>query len=147
MRSYRYVVGSRDCDALGHLNVSGYYAFCNLAGFALLENVGWKPGAVNAGRRYSFAVLKSRTEFLAEVLAGQAVIVWPLVRDLGGKSAVFDYRIRLEAEGTPVFRSSWVTALMDLDSRRSVTIPDDLRAALRPHLADDPDWEPPAGAG
>jgi acyl-CoA thioesterase FadM len=147
MFSYRYVVGTRDCDALGHLNVSGYYSFCNLAGFALLEDIGWKPGAANAGRRYSFAVLKSQTEFLAEVLAGQALIVWPMLRDLGGKSAVFDYRIVPEDGGAPVFRSSWVTALMDLDSRRSVTIPDDLRAALRPHLADGPDWEPPTVRG
>lgn len=129
MQPVRFVVGTRDCDALGHLNVSGYFAYCNLAGFEMLRQIGWTPGETNAGRRYSFAVVKSESEFLAEVMAGQVLLVQPVMRDIGGKSAVFDYTITLET-GTPVFRSLWKSALMDLDNRRAVTIPDDLRAAL-----------------
>lgn len=132
----RIVVGTSDCDALGHLNVARYFAFCNQAGFAMQTAIGWPPGGANKGRRYSFAVVHADSQFLSEVHEGQVVLVWPGIREFGTKSATFDNRIDLE-DGTPVFRSLWKSALLDLDTRRSVVVPDDLRAALGPYLTTD----------
>lgn len=129
MKPMRFIVGSRDCDELGHLNVSGYIYYCNRAGSAFMRDIGWPPGQGNGGRRYSFAAVHVVSDYLAEVREGQAILVRAGVAKNGGKSVTFDNRITLE-DGTPVFRSLWTSALMDLDTRRAVELPDDLRAAL-----------------
>ena len=123
------VIGSSDCDALGHMNVSRYFALCNQAGFAMQTAIGWPPGAENAGRRYSFAVVHSESDFLAEVHAGEALVVQTGIAEIGNKTADFDNRIARK-DGTPVFRSVWKSVLMDLDTRRAVIIPEDLRFSL-----------------
>ncbi|MFC6687424.1 acyl-CoA thioesterase [Jhaorihella thermophila] len=129
MQPMRFIVGSRDCDELGHLNVSGYIYYCNRAGSAFMRDIGWPPGQGNGGRRYSFAAVHVVSDYLAEVREGQAILVRAGVAKIGGKSVTFDNRITLE-DGTPVFRSLWKSALMDLDTRRAVEVPDDLRSAL-----------------
>lgn len=126
---FRYVVGTQDCDALGHMNVARYIAVCNLSGSALMERIGWPPGQVNAGRRYSFAAVNMQSEFLGEVLEGQVLQAECGIEGVGTKSATFDNRIYLE-NGPLVFRSLWKSALMDLDTRRAVAVPDDLRVLL-----------------
>ncbi len=135
MEPLRYVVGTLDCDALGHLNVARYFALSNKAGFAMQTSIGWAPGQTNAGRRYSFAVVHADSDFLAEVHEGEVLLVRPGIRSIGTKSAVFDTLISRE-NGEAVFRSAWKSALLDLDSRRAVEIPDDLRAALQALLVD-----------
>ncbi|MCB1364315.1 MAG: thioesterase family protein [Rhodobacteraceae bacterium] len=133
MEPMRFVVGTRDCDELGHLNVSGYVYYCNRAGMALIEAMGWPPGQANRGRRYSFAAVHMVSDYLAELHEGEEIAVHVGISLIGTKSATFDNTIT-RADGAVVFRSAWKSALMDLDSRRAVTIPDDLRAAMQPHL-------------
>lgn len=126
---YRYVVGSYDCDLLGHMNVARYIALCNLAGFDMLDRIGWTPGGANQGRRYSFAAVNMNCEFFSEVHAGEVLLTYPGIDSVGTKSATFDNRITRE-DGQIVFRSMWKSALMDLDTRKSTLVPDDLRASL-----------------
>ncbi|MFC3118036.1 acyl-CoA thioesterase [Jhaorihella thermophila] len=102
MQPMRFIVGSRDCDELGHLNVSGYIYYCNRAGSAFMRDIGWPPGQGNGGRRYSFAAVHVVSDYLAEVREGQAILVRAGVAKIGGKSVTFDNRITLE-DGTPVF--------------------------------------------
>lgn len=125
----RMTVGAMDCDVLGHMNMSRYFAACNATGFDMQNSIGWSAGAVRDGRRLSFAVVNLESDFLAEVLEGQVIDVSVGVTGFGRTSAVFIYRIALE-DGTPVFRSRWKSVLMDLDSRTSTPIPEDLKAAL-----------------
>lgn len=129
----RLTIGSSDCDALGHMNSAVYFALCNKAGFAMQTAMGWEPGAANKGRRYSFAVVRSEADFLAEVSAGQVLLVYVGISHIGTKSAMFENRLTFE-DGTVVFRASWRSVLMDLETRRSVAIPDDLRAGLETRL-------------
>jgi len=124
-----FVIGTLDCDALGHMNVAKYFALCNTTGFAMQTSLGWIPGAPNQGRRYSFAVVQADSTFLSEVLSGAEMVVETGISRIGTKSADFANRI-LDAQGAPVFRSTWRSALLDLDTRRGVAVPDDLRAAL-----------------
>jgi len=131
----RFVVGTLDCDALGHMNVARYYAFCNLGGIAMQTEIGWPPGQANKGRRYSFAVVTEQSNFLAELHAGETVLVHNGISRIGTKSAVFEMWLTRE-DGTVVFESTWKSALLDLDSRRAVAVPDDLRAALQPYLVE-----------
>lgn len=133
MQPVQFVVGTRDCDELGHLNVSGFVYFCNRAGMVLIEAMGWPPGKANLGRRYSFATVHMVSDYLAELHAGEKIAVHTAISAIGTKSATFDNRIT-RADGSLAFRSSWKSALMDLDSRRAVAIPDDMRAAMQPYL-------------
>ena len=129
----RLTIGSSDCDVLGHMNSACYFAACNRAGFAMQTEIGWAPGAANKGRRYSFAVVRSEADFLAEVHEGQVLLVYVGISHIGTKSAAFENRLTLE-DGTLVFQSTWRSVLMDLDTRQSVAIPDDLRAALETRM-------------
>ena len=126
-------IGSSDCDVLGHMNSAVYFAACNKAGFAMQMAIGWAPGKANKGRRYSFAVVRSEADFLAEVSEGQVLLIYVGLSKIGTKSATFENRLTL-ADGTLVFRSTWHSVLMDLDTRQSVAIPDDLRTALETQM-------------
>jgi len=125
----RYVVGTQDCDALGHMNVARYIAVCNLAGSDMLRRIGWPPGEPNAGRRYSFAAVNMHSEFFGEVLEGETLETAVGIDTIGNRSATFDNRI-YRTDGKLVFRSLWKSALMDLDTRRAVAVPEDLRSTL-----------------
>lgn len=135
MHTERLVVGSADCDALGHMTMARYFSACQTAGFAMQRAMGWPAGEVNKGRRLSFAVVHLESEFLAEVHAGQVILASVGLREIGNRSASFLHRIALE-DGRPVFESTWKSALMNLDTRRAEAIPDDMRAAMQDYLVD-----------
>lgn len=126
----RMTVGTTDCDALGHLNVAQYFALCNRNGFAMQTAMGWPPGEAVDGLRLSFAVVKADCNFMAEVLAGETVIVQASIARIGNKSAVFRNNIQ-RPDGSPVFASTWQSACLNLDTRKSQVIPDNLREALQ----------------
>ena len=130
------IVGSTDCDALGHLNVAQYFALCNVNGFAMQRAMGWPPGEAVDGLRLSFAVMKADCNFMAEVLAGETVRVQASIKRIGTKSAVFRNDIK-RMDDSPVFASTWQSACLNLDTRKSYVIPDNLREALeRFHVPD-----------
>ena len=132
----RIVIGTADCDALGHMNVARYIGLCNVNGFAMLTAMGWPPGQERDGLRLSFAVVQMDSQFLAEVLEGETLIVASNILRIGTKSATFRNRIRRDS-GEAVFCSLWVSACLNLDTRRGEVIPDALRADLARYL--DPD--------
>ena len=132
----RVVVGTSDCDALGHMNVSRYFDFSSRNGREMQAAMGRTPGEVGAdGLRLSFAVVKAESEFLAEVMEGEVLVVRADVVRIGTKSAAFRNRIARE-DGTEVFRSVWHSACLNLDTRRAEVIPADWRAALEAFLDD-----------
>lgn len=136
--SMRVVVGTTDCDALGHLNVARYFALCNVCGSEMQAKMGWIPGAVRDGVRLSFAVVRLESDFQSEVMEGEALIVHSDIARIGTKSATFRNRITRE-DGSPVFYSKWISACLNLDTRRSHPIPDTLRMALEQYLVVDPE--------
>jgi len=132
----RFVIGTSDCDALGHMNVARYFALCNLNGFAMQTAMGWPPGEERDGLRLSFAVVKSESAFHAEVHEGEALLVDTDLVRIGTKSASFRNRITRE-DGGPVFESVWHSACLNLDTRKSHVIPDSFRAVLTEYLGED----------
>lgn len=124
------IVGSGDCDALGHMNVGYYFLFCGEAAMSMQNAIGWTPGAANDGRRYSFVLVKSESAFYGELLAGDKVTIECACTGFGTKSGQFRNSIYSE-DGRLIFRTWWKSALMDLDSRRAVELPEDLKEALK----------------
>lgn len=130
------VIGSSDCDALGHMNVARYIALCNQCGTAMQTAMGWVPGELRDGVRLSFAAVRMESEFLSEVLEGETLFVYSDIYEIGTKSATFRNRI-LREDGKPVYLSKWKSACLNLDTRRAHPIPDAFRAALQEYLVED----------
>lgn len=131
----RVVIGTSDCDALGHMNVARYFALCNLNGFSMQTAMGWTPGESVDGQRLSFAVVHSESDFKSEVMEGETLIVLSDIAEIGTRSATFRNRITRD-DGTPVFESHWKSVLMDLDARRAAPIPDKFRKVLEQYRPD-----------
>ena len=72
MISFRSVVDPSDCDFLGHMNVSRYFAACSDGVFALQSELGLTADDMRNGRRLSFAVVNAQSDFRAELAAGDA---------------------------------------------------------------------------
>ncbi len=134
IETHRTVIAPSDCDHLGHMNVSRYFAAVSDGMFTLQTALGLTPQDVREGRRLSFAVVHAESEFKSEVAAGEAVFLESGVRELGTKSAVFQHRLmRLEDTGL-VFETNFRCALLDLGTRRAVEIPDDVRAKAEAYM-------------
>lgn len=132
----RHVIGTSDCDALGHMNVARYFALSNINGVAMQTAMGWPPGQARGGLRLSFAVVNATSDFKSEVLEGETVTVCTDIARIGTKSASFR-NVILRADGSQAFYSVWHSACLNLDTRRADVIPDDLRAALSDYLSSD----------
>ncbi|MDU9003711.1 thioesterase family protein [Sedimentitalea todarodis] len=130
----RVVIGTADCDALGHMNVARYFALCNQNGFAMQGAMGWVPGEVVDGQRLSFAVVHSESDFKSEVLEGEALVVETDISEISDRSATFRNCIWRE-DGTPVFESHWKSVLLDLDTRRAAQIPASFRETLARYMS------------
>lgn len=134
----RVVIGTSDCDVLGHMNVASYIALCNRNGFAMQTAMGRIPGDEYEGLRLSFAVVREESDFVAEVLSGETLIVQTNIARIGNKSARFRNRI-LREDGSLVFDSTWDSVCLNLETRRAEIIPDGFRAALEAYLVPDAD--------
>ena len=134
IETFRAVVAPSDCDHLGHMNVSRYFAAVSDGMFALQTALGLGPKDVREGRRLSFAVVRAESEFKSEIAPGEVVLLESGIEELRTKSAVFQHRlIRLEDRGI-TFETVFRCALLDLENRRAVEIPDDVRAKAKAYL-------------
>lgn len=125
--SYKSVVDPSDCDFLGHMNVSRYFAACSDAVFALQTEFGLTAEDMRSGRRLSFAVVNAMSDFLAELSAGEAIHMESEVLEIGGKSMTFRHRLIISATGKPAFETRFKCVLLNLDTRRAEPIPDSVR--------------------
>ncbi len=89
VETYRSVVAPSDCDHLGHMNVASYFAAVGDGTFAIQTALGLGPKDLREGRRLSFAVVHAKSDFIAEVAAGEVIYLESGVKELGTKSAVF----------------------------------------------------------
>ena len=127
MVSFRSVVDPADCDFLGHMNVSRYFAACSDGVFAIQSEMGLTAKDMREGRRLSFAVVHAESDFKAELSAGDAIRLETDVIAIGSKSITFRHRlIRAEDEGV-AFETLFKCVMLDLDTRSAAPIPDAVR--------------------
>ena len=93
MISYRSVVNPSDCDFLGHMNVSKYFAACSDGVLAIQSEMGLTASDMRSGRRLSFAVVHAHSDFRSELSAGDAVRLETEILDIGNKSISFRHRL------------------------------------------------------
>lgn len=127
MISFRSVVDPSDCDFLGHMNVSRYFAACSDGVFAIQSEMGLTANDMRKGRQLSFAVVNAQSDFLAELSSGDAIRLETSVLEIGSKSMTFRHRLIRSEGDTIAFETIFKCVLLSLETRRSAAIPDDVR--------------------
>ena len=127
MISFRSVVDPSDCDFLGHMNVSRYFAACSDGVFAIQSEMGLTANDMREGRRLSFAVVNAQSDFLAELSAGDGIRLETSVMEIGSKSMTFRHRLIRSEGDTLAFETVFKCVLLSLETRRAAEIPDDVR--------------------
>ena len=83
-----------------------------------------------AESRIGFPTVSVRTEFRVPFVYGDRVEVEVFVSRTGRSSATFEYRLRAPGEREPRASATLVQVAINLDTRRPVEIPHDLRRAF-----------------
>lgn len=127
MISFRSVVDPSDCDFLGHMNVSRYFAACSDGVLAIQSEMGLTASDMRSGRQLSFAVVNAESNFRAELSAGDAIKLQTSIIETGSKSITFRHRL-IRADGdTLAFETVFKCVLLNLETRRAAEIPADIR--------------------
>jgi len=125
--TYRSVVAPEACDHLGHMNVQQYFAAVSDGMFALQTELGLGPSDVRQGRKLSFAVVRAESDFKAELFAGDVIRLESAIEEIGDKSAAFRHRLVRVEDGAIVFQTHFKCVLLDLETRKAASVPDDVR--------------------
>jgi len=127
MISFRSVVDPTDCDFLGHMNVSKYFAACSDGVFAIQSEMGLTANDMRNGRRLSYAVVHAESDFKAELSAGDAIRLETSIIEIGSKSITFRHCLIRSADNLVAFETLFKCVMLNLETRRSAVIPDDAR--------------------
>ena len=127
MISFRSVVDPTDCDFLGHMNVSKYFAACSDGVFAIQSEMGLTANDMRDGRRLSFAVVHAVSDFKAELSAGDAIRLETSIAEIGSKSITFRHCLIRSGDNVVAFETLFKCVMLNLETRRSAGIPDDAR--------------------
>jgi len=120
-----------DCDPAGLVYYPALFHYCHVAMeefFAARCGVSY-PRLLSEAR-LGFPTVDARAEFEAPFVYGDRVEVEVFVSRVGRSSATFEYRLRRAGEDGPRARATLVQVAMNLDTRRPVEIPEDLRRAF-----------------
>ncbi len=134
VETYRATVAPSDCDVLGHMNVSRYFAACADGVFSLQTSLGLGLDDMTNGRKLSFAVVHSESDFKAEVHAGSVIYLMSGIVRIGDKSVVFYHRL-FKADGDLLaFETQFKCVLLDLVERKARALPPDIREQAEKYL-------------
>ena len=139
MISFRSVVDPADCDFLGHMNVSRYFAACSDGVFAIQSEMGLTAKDMRAGRRLSFAVVHAQSEFRSELSAGEAIRLETEIVEIGLKSITFRHRLIRAEDGATTFETLFKCVMLNLESRRAAEIPAEVREKANQWLTTEAD--------
>lgn len=93
VETFRSVVTPSECDVLGHMNVSRYFAACSDGVFSIQTEFGLGISDIRDGRKLSFAVVRAESDFKSEVHAGEVIYLMSAVESIGGKSITFKHKL------------------------------------------------------
>ena len=129
------VVNQADCDHLGHMNVARYYGICAEVGVILQNEMGLTPDDIRHGRRLAMVVVRNESDFKAEILVAEPVVMRSAILEIGSKSMLFHHQL-FRADGVIAFDTTHRVVMFDLVNRRAVAIPDDVRERAAAMMAD-----------
>jgi 4-hydroxybenzoyl-CoA thioesterase len=131
-----YKIRFDDVDGAGILYYPRYFHLCHQA----LEDVFDRGAPVSYpelihDRRLGLPTVAIECVYSAPLGYGDTVSVSLAVEHLGSSSMILGFTMHRHSDGVECFRARITTVLIDLDSRKSTPIPDDLRSFFRGFLA------------
>lgn len=122
-----------ECDAQGELHPRFFMARCSDAVTHLQHHYGLTP-EYRRERGLGSAALEYNIEFHRPLRAGDGIVTRSGLREMRGKIQYFFHWFMDAATRETVATVETAGTLFDFASRRSVVIPDDLRALAAPHI-------------
>jgi YbgC/YbaW family acyl-CoA thioester hydrolase len=129
--STRINVRFGDCDPAGLVYYPVLFHYCHAAMEEFFAaRCGLPYARLMAERRLGFPTVNVRAEFFAPFVYGDEAEVEVWASAVGRTSVTFEYRLRRASDRTLCASATHVQAAMNLDERRAVPVPEDLRRAF-----------------
>ena len=123
-----------DNDMYGHVNNVTYYSyFDTAANVLLLQHAGLNPQT----SPMIGLVVDSACSFLAELSYPEIIEVGVAISKIGNSSLRYDLAIFKQGQTTAAAQGHFVHVFVDRQTRKSTSIPQDMRDALAPFMLRD----------
>lgn len=141
--TFRGVVFPWFCDSMGHMATQHYMGLYDHALFHVVGKLGPVIGggegpSGEGGARLGWADIRHDVRYLAELLAGDLVVIRSHFLRFGTSSVAHRSYLVREADGAVCSTLEAVTVRFDLDARKAVPIAPALVAAGQAYLAPEP---------
>jgi acyl-CoA thioester hydrolase len=131
--TYRGMVYPWQCDHQGHMTTMHYLGMFDQAGWHLLNHYGLGPEQLKDDG-LGIVDAKDTLEYLAELRVGALVVVRSALGRVGTTSVIVGHRMSNAATDELAARCEMVGVFFDLNARRKLPFPDDVRARLAQHI-------------
>ena len=112
-----------DYDTKGHVNNAVYLTY-----FEIARNRVWV--AMGGGADFGFVVAEATVKYVSQARIGDPLDIEITTPEIRNKAWVWSYRITNTQTSALVAEGSTVQVMYDYEARKSIPIPDDLRAQL-----------------
>ena len=120
-----------DCDPAGLVYYPVLFHYCHAAMEEFFSaRCGVSYARLAAEERLGFPTVNVRSEFFSPFVYGDEVEAEVWVSRVGRSSATFEYRLRRAADGALCASATLVQVAINLDDRRAVAVPENLRRAF-----------------
>ena len=120
-----------DCDPAGLVYYPVLFHYCHAAMEEFFAaRCGVPYPRLLSERRLGFPTVNVRAEFFTSFVYGDEAEVEVWASKVGRTSVTFEYRLRRASDHALCASATHVQVAMDLDSRRPVPLPEDLRRAF-----------------
>lgn len=136
IETFRGVAHPWLCDVMGHLNTRHFMAMFDDASMHYLSALGFDFADAKAGKT-GWADVKIELELSAEVPKGALVQIRSFTKAIGNSSLTYISEMLCVSGETLHARATTKTVYFDLKARKSLTLPENFKAAASALLADD----------
>ena len=120
-----------DCDPAGLVYYPVLLHYCHVAMEEFFAaRCGVEYARLAAEARLGFPTVNVRAEFFEPFVYGDAAEVEVWVSRVGRSSVTFEYRLRRARDAKLCASATLIQVCMNLDARRAVPVPEDLRLAF-----------------
>ncbi|AEV38081.1 thioesterase [Pseudovibrio sp. FO-BEG1] len=120
--TYRGIVYPQQEDHMGHMNVAWYTSKFDEATWHMLAHIGITPAYIRESNK-GMAALEITYKYLAEVSAGDLLVVRSEIKEVRDKTILFKHTMFEAINDTPVATMQAVGMHMDREIRKSCPFP------------------------
>ena len=113
-----------DYDTKGHINNAVYLTY-----FEIARAKAWLDG-VNGDPEFPFVVAEAQIRYVSEGMIGEPIDIEIKTSEIRNKAWVWSYVIRAVRDDRVVAEGSTVQVMFDYAARKSISIPDEIKAGL-----------------